>query len=121
LHQQRIIHEDGSGHHNQQVSLHLFLGMCSLCNEFVVKRLGQGDVDERSGEEVQDNCQVDKETTHATCRFPQARGELELVDVRENQIWIELHKGGWIVISQNRIGIECRGSTVGGVRVQPPR
>jgi hypothetical protein len=55
--------------------------MCSSCDESVVGRLGEGDVDERGGEEVEDNHQVHKETAHATYCFPQARGEVELVDV----------------------------------------
>jgi hypothetical protein len=94
LHRQRIIHERGGEHHHRQVSLHLFLGMCSSCNESVIGRLGEGDVDERGGEEVEDNHQVHKETAHTARRFPQARGEVELVDVLENQIWIEHHNGG---------------------------
>ena len=49
------IHEGGGGHHNSQVSPHLFLGMYSSCNESVVERLREGDIDERGGEEVEDN------------------------------------------------------------------
>jgi hypothetical protein len=39
------------------------------CDESVVGRLGEGDVDERGGEEVEDNHQVYKETAHAARRF----------------------------------------------------
>jgi hypothetical protein len=38
-------------------------------------------MDDRVGEEVGDNCEVYKETTHVTRCFPQARGEVEFVDV----------------------------------------
>jgi hypothetical protein len=68
-----------------------------MCSTSVVGRLGEGDVDERGGEEVEDDGEVHKETTHATCHFLQARGEVDFVDVRENQIWIELHDGGSII------------------------
>jgi hypothetical protein len=72
LYRQRIIHEGGSGHHNRQVSLHLFPRIWSLYDESIVGRLKEGDVDKRSGEEVEDNHQVHKEMAHATSRFPQA-------------------------------------------------
>jgi hypothetical protein len=80
LNRQCIIHEGGGGHHNGQISAHLFPGMYSACNEFLVGRLEEGNVDERGGEEVEDNSEVHKETTHATRYFPQAQGEVEFVD-----------------------------------------
>jgi hypothetical protein len=43
--------------------------------------LEEGFVDERGGEDVEDNSQVRKETAHAACHFLQARGKVELVDV----------------------------------------
>ena len=93
------MHEGGSRHHNQQVSPHLILGMCSSCDESVVGRLEEGNMDKRGGEEIEDNHQVHKETVHAARHFLQARGEVEHVDVQENQIWIELPNGGPVIAS----------------------
>jgi hypothetical protein len=46
--------------------------MYNACNEFLVGRLEEGNMDERGGEEVKDNREVHKEMTHATHYFPQA-------------------------------------------------
>jgi hypothetical protein len=67
--------------------------MCNSCDESVVGRLGEGDVDERGSEEVEDNLKFIKRRHMPLAVFPQARGEVELVDVRENQFWIELPNG----------------------------
>jgi hypothetical protein len=71
LHQQRIIHEGGGKHHDKQISAHSFPGMYSACNESLIGRLEEGDVDERGGKEVEDSLEVQKETIHATLYFPQ--------------------------------------------------
>ena len=45
--------------------------MCSVCNEFLIESLEEGNLVERSGKEVKDNCEVHQELTHATYCFPQ--------------------------------------------------
>ena len=45
--------------------------MCSACNESLVGRLEEGNVNERGGKEVEDSLEVQKETIHATFYFPQ--------------------------------------------------
>ena len=71
-----------------------FLGcIVHVMNLLLEDWVGEDNVDERSGEEVEDNHQVHKETAHAANHFPQARGEVELIDVVEYLIWIELPNG----------------------------
>jgi hypothetical protein len=53
--------------------------MCSACNESLIGRLEEGDVDERGGEEVEDNCKVHKETAPATRRFYKHEGKLSFL------------------------------------------
>jgi hypothetical protein len=73
--------------------------MYNACNEFLVGRLEEGNIDERGGKEVEDNREVHKDFTHATYCFPQAQGKVEFVDAWENQIWIKLHNGGSVTAS----------------------
>jgi hypothetical protein len=73
--------------------------MSSTCNESLVGRLGEGNIDERGGEEIKDNREVHKETARATCYFLQGQGEVQFVDAWENQIWIELHNGGLFIVN----------------------
>jgi hypothetical protein len=54
--------------------------MCHACNESLIRRLGEGDMNETSGDKIKDNHEVHKETTHATCCFLQACGEVEFID-----------------------------------------
>jgi hypothetical protein len=50
-------------------------------------------MDERGGEEVEDNHEVYKETIQTTHCFLQVGRQVEFVDARKNQIWIKLHNG----------------------------
>ena len=73
--------------------------MCSLYNESIVGRLEEGDVDERGGEEIEDNHQIHKGMAHAASCFPQACREVKLGDVSKNEIWIKLPNGGLVTAS----------------------
>jgi hypothetical protein len=92
------IHEGGGKHHNKHIFTHLFPRMCRACNESLVGRLEEGGMDENGGEEVEDNCEVHKETIYATRYLTQTRGEGESVDACKTQIWIELHNGELVIV-----------------------
>jgi hypothetical protein len=60
--------------------------MYNACNESLIGRLREGNMDERGGEENKDNREVHKDSTHATCCFPQERREVVFIDAQETII-----------------------------------